>query len=116
MILVSTSTVEITPKEQYLPCYVSGNPLRDEKTDKVHDRFEWTVIVLKINNKLMVWGEIDIIEIDFKLADIMFCGIISDCFRNICHSHSCIRQEILGPFDSNGTDHFCIGHSHQIFN
>ena len=71
MILVSTSTVEITPKEQYLPCYVSGNPLRDEKTDKVHDRFEWTVIVLKINNKLMVWGEIDIIEIDFKLADIM---------------------------------------------
>ena len=31
----------------------------------------------------------------FKLADIMFCGIISDCFRNICHSHSCIRQEIL---------------------
>ena len=44
MILVSTSTVEITPKEQYLPCYVSGNPLRDEKTDKVHDRFEWTVI------------------------------------------------------------------------
>ena len=51
MILVSTSTVEITPKEQYLPCYVSGNPLRDEKTDQVHDRFEWTVIVLKINNE-----------------------------------------------------------------
>lgn len=52
----------------------------------------------------------------FKLADIMFCGIISDCFRNICHSHSCIRQEILGAFDSDSTDHFCIGHSHQIFN
>ena len=71
MILVSTSTVEITPKEQYLPCYVSGNQKKKKKTDKVHDRFEWTVIVLKINNKLMVWGEIDIIEIDFKLADIM---------------------------------------------
>ena len=41
------------------------------KTNKVHDCFECTVIVFKINNKLMVWGEIDIIEIDFRLADTM---------------------------------------------
>ena len=71
MILVSTSTVKITPTGPYLPCFVSGNPLRSEKTNKVHDCFECTVIVFKINNKLMVWGEIDIIEIDFRLADTM---------------------------------------------
>ena len=71
MVQVSTSTTDITPKDAYLPCFVSGNPLRSEKTNKIHDRFECTVIVLKINKKLMVWGEIDIIEIDFKLADAM---------------------------------------------
>ena len=71
MILVSTSTVKITPTGPYLPCFVSGNPLRSEKTNKVHDCFECTVIVFKINNKLMVWGERDIIEIDFRLADTM---------------------------------------------
>ena len=65
------STTDITPKDAYLPCFVSGNPLRSEKTNKIHDRFECTVIVPKINKKLMVWGEIDIIEIDFKLADAM---------------------------------------------
>ena len=59
MVQVSTSTTDITPKDAYLPCFVSGNPLRSEKTNKIHDRFECTVIVLKINKKLMVWGEIE---------------------------------------------------------
>ena len=54
MVQVSTSTTDITPKDAYLPCFVSGNPLRSEKTNKIHDRFECTVIVLKINKKLMV--------------------------------------------------------------
>jgi neutral ceramidase len=68
MLKVSTESVFITPIKSYLPCYICGNPLRDKMTDKVHDELECTMLVLKINENVLIWGEFDLIFLDLELS------------------------------------------------
>lgn len=68
MVSVSTASVSITPTKEYLPCYICGNPLRDKKTDKIHDELECTIIVIKVNQKTLIWGEFDLIFLDEELS------------------------------------------------
>lgn len=69
MIEISTESICITPPKEYMPCYMSGNPLREEKTDKVHDDLFCTVLILKINQEdVLIWGSFDLINLDKDLA------------------------------------------------
>lgn len=69
MIKISTDAVTITPRKEFLPCYMSGNPLRVEKTSKIHDELYCTVLIIKINEKdTLIWATFDLIGLDRELA------------------------------------------------
>ncbi|MCI8401612.1 MAG: hypothetical protein HFI38_05875 [Lachnospiraceae bacterium] len=68
MLKVSTATVSITPTKEYLPCYVSGNALRTEKTDRIHDELECSVLVIQTGGQTMIWGVLDLIFVDLALS------------------------------------------------
>ena len=45
----------------------------------------------------------------------MFWGVVADGFCYVCNGHGCVCQEILGAFDADRPDDFCVGHSHEAF-
>lgn len=48
---------------------MSGNPLRVEKTSKIHDELYCTVLIIKINEKdTLIWATFDLIGLDRELA------------------------------------------------
>jgi len=65
---VATQRVYITPKDQFLPCYVTGNAFRDKPTNKIHDELECKVLVIQIESDTLIWASFDLIFVDLELS------------------------------------------------
>jgi hypothetical protein len=68
MVSVATERLYITPKGEFLPCYVTGNAYRDKPTNEVHDELECTFLVIKVDDKTLIWGIYDLIFVDLELS------------------------------------------------
>ena len=105
MVEISTAKIKITPEGDFFPCYLCGHAIRTQKAEGVLNDIYLSSVVLKNNNKMLVWCSFDLAGLNKEDSNRMIAKISKkygipekNINLSFVHTHSGPEYDVRSPF------------------